>query len=45
MLSKNFLSLIDCLITPKREEQVMGDLDVETFLLLMSAVLERAEDK
>ena len=39
------LSLIDCLITPKHEEQVMGDLDVETFLLLVLAVLERAEDE
>ena len=33
------------LITPKREGRVMGDLDVETFLLLVSVVLERAEDK
>ena len=36
-------TLIDCLITPKREERVMGDFDVETFLLIVSIVLERAE--
>ena len=40
-----FLSVIDCLITPKREDQVMGGLDVETFLLLVSVVLERADDE
>ena len=44
-LCQNFLSLIDCLITPKREERVMGDLDVETFHLHASTVLERAEDE
>ena len=42
---QKLLSLIDCLITPKHEDRVMGDLDVETFLLTMSVVLERAEDK
>ena len=33
------------MITPKCEDQVMGDLDVETFLLIVSVVLERAEDE
>ena len=36
--------LFDCLITPKREGQVMGDLDVESFPLIVSEVLDRAED-
>ena len=44
MFCKNFLSLIDCLITPKCERRIMGDLDVETFLLLVLQVLERVED-
>ena len=44
-LAKFFFSLIDCLITPKREGRVVGDFDIETFLLLMSVVLERAEDE
>ena len=35
-------SLTDCLITPKR---VMEELDVETSLLLVLAVLVRAEDE
>ena len=37
--------LIDCLITPKSEGHVMGDVDAETFLLLVSDVLEIAEDE
>ena len=45
MFCEIFLSLIDCLITPKSEDSVMGDLDVETFPLIVSIVLERAEDK
>ena len=45
MFCKNFLSLIDCLITPKREEKVMGDLDVQIFLFIVSVVFERVEDK
>ena len=45
MFCKNFLSLIDCLITPKHEGQLLGDFDVETFLLLVSVVLERVEDE
>ena len=45
MFCENFLSLIACLITPKREGRVMGDLDVETSLLLVSVDLERAEDE
>ena len=45
MFCENFLSLIDCLITPKCESRVMGDLGAETFILLVSVVLERAEDK
>ena len=44
MFCENFLSLIDCLITPKREGRVMRDLDVETFPLTVSEILERAED-
>ena len=44
MFRENFLSLIDGLITPKREGRVMGDLDVETFPLTESEVLERGED-
>ena len=43
MFCENFLSLIDYLITPKREERVMGDLDVETFLLIAPVVLERVD--
>ena len=38
---ENLLSLIDCLITLKREGRVMGDLDVETFPLTVSEALER----
>ena len=45
MFCEIILPLIDCLITSKREEQVMGDLDVKTFLLIVSVVLERAEDE
>ena len=45
MFCKNFLSLIDCLITPKREEKVMGDLDVQIFVFIVSVVFERVEDK
>ena len=45
MFFEIFLSLIDCLITPKPEGRVMGDLDVETFLLIVSVVLERVEDE
>ena len=45
--AKFFVSLIDCLITPKCEERVMGDLDVETVPLVVSVpvILERAEDE
>ena len=45
MFCEIFLSLIDGLITPKREEQVMGELDVENILLIVSVVLETVEDK
>ena len=31
---EKFLSLIDCLITPKHEVQELGDFDVETVPLL-----------
>ena len=43
--AKTFLSLIDCLITPKREDRAVGDFDVEIFLLLVSEVLERVKDE
>ena len=33
------------MITPKPEARVMGDLNVETFPLLVSAVLERVENE
>ena len=33
------------MIAPKREGRVIGDLDVEIFLLLVSVVLERADDE
>ena len=45
MFCENFLSLIDCLITPKNEVQGMGDLDVGTSLLFVLVILERAEDE
>ena len=34
------MSLIDCLITPKRKNGVMGGLGVGIFLLTVSEVLE-----
>ena len=40
---KNFL--FDCLITPKREVQELGDFDVETFPLLVLVCLESMEVK
>ena len=45
MFYKNFLSLTDCVITPKREGSELGGFDVETFLLLVLIVLEKVEDK
>ena len=45
MFCEKFLSLIHCLITPKREERVMGDLDAETSPWLALAILERVEDE
>ena len=42
---ENFLSLIDCLITPKREGRVMGGFGVEIFLLTVSEVLEIMGDE
>ena len=42
MFCKNFLSLIDCLITPNSEVQELGDFDVqvESFCLLVLVSLE-----
>ena len=40
---KNFLSLIDCLITPKHEVPELGDFDIGTFLLLVLVSLESME--
>ena len=42
---ENFLSLIDCLIIPKREGRIMGDFGVEILLLTVSEVLEIVEDE
>ena len=43
MLCQNFLSLIDCLITPKHEVPETGNFDVGTFLLLVLVSLESTE--
>ena len=45
MFCENFLSLIDCLITPKREGRVLGGFDAEIFLLTVSEVLEIVADE
>ena len=42
---ENFLSLIDCLITPKHEGRVMGGFGVGIFHLTVSEVLEIVEDE
>ena len=41
---ENFLSLIECLITPKHEVSEMGDFDIGIFLLLVLVILEGTED-
>ena len=45
MFCENFLSLIDCLITPKHEVPEMEYFDVQIFLLLVLVILESTEDK
>ena len=45
MFCKNFLSLIDCFITPKREVPEMGDFDIGIFLLPVLVILESTEDE
>ena len=42
---ENFLSLIDCLITPKREGRELGGFDVQIFLWIESVVLELVADE
>ena len=43
MSFENFLSLTDCLITPKREGRVMGGFGVQILLLTVSAVEDKLE--
>ena len=42
---ENFLSLIDCLITPKREGREVGGFDEQIFLWIESRVLELVADE
>ena len=42
---ENFLSLIDCLITPKREGRELGGFDVQIFLWIESVVMELVADE
>ena len=42
---KIFLSLIDCLITPKREGREVGGFDEQIFLWIESGVLELVADE
>ena len=41
---RKFLPLTNCLITPRHEGCILGDIEVETFLLLVNS-LERVEDE
>ena len=43
--AKNFLSLIDCLITPKHEGRELGGFDEQIFLWTESRVLELVADE
>ena len=45
MFCENFLSLTDCLITPRREGSELGGFDAETFILLVLIVLGKVEDE
>ena len=45
MSCENFLSLIDCLITPKREGREVGGFDEQIFLLIVSRDLELVADE
>ena len=45
MFCENFLSLIDCLITPKREGRELGGFDEQIFLWTESRVLELVADE